>query len=234
MIDLRTELSELTRTVDRLPGRDRGRTLMVIGADPGVGASSVAASLSVLLAGRATRASWLIDLDLMGNGQFNAFQNRIFPQIGLPGRPLDASLNVPQFYQVVPQIRSSGGVARGPVKLLGAHRIEHSNLFVTRFRTEHVKPGQRVQVRSGAAYWDALRKGCDWAVLDAPALDTATAGLALSRYVDGVVIVVQADRTTAESLNATRDQIEAHGGKCIGAVVNQIRGDARFADRFSG
>ncbi|HBH90535.1 hypothetical protein [Ponticaulis sp.] len=234
MIDLRSEITDLARAVDRIPGSDRGRSVMVIGADPGNGASSVAASLAVLLAGRATRAAWLIDLDLRGNGQFNAFQQRIFPRIGLPGRPLDASLNVDQFYQVVPQVRANGGASRGPLKLLGAHRVEHSNLFVTRFRTEHIKPGQRVQVRSGGAYWDALRKVSDWAVLDAPALDSSTAGLALCRYVDGVVIVMEADQTTAESLNATRDQIEAHGGRCVGVVVNQIRGDARFADRFSG
>ncbi|MAI89707.1 hypothetical protein [Ponticaulis sp.] len=234
MRDLRSELGDLVRGVERIPSRGTGRSVMVIAASAGEGTSSVAASLAVQLSGRCAKACWLMDLDLMGNDQYHAFNNNLFPRMGRPGRALDASLNVQPFYQLVPQVRASNGQTRPPAKLLGIHRVDNTNLFVSKFRKEYVKSGQRVQVRSGAAYWDSLRNVCDWAVLDAPALETSSAGLAMCRYVDAVVLVMRADKTEAEDLNGLRDEIEAHGGKCLGVVVNQIRSDARFADRFSG
>ena len=70
-------------------------------------------------------------------------------------------------------------------------------------------------------------------MIDAPSIDISSAGLTLSRYVDGVVIVMRADKTRAQQVNELREESEGHGGRCLGAVVNKIRGDALIADQFA-
>tara|TARA_Y100000052_G_scaffold23793_2_gene25772 strand:+ start:34013 stop:34636 length:624 start_codon:yes stop_codon:yes gene_type:complete len=207
---------------------------MVIGAKPGEGASSVSASLALLLASRSANSTWLLDLSLIDNHQFRTFQAKRFPRLGLPGRALDASLKTRQFYKVVPQLKSVDGRTQASQRLLSVHRVENSNLMVTQFRNEFLKPGQKVQIRSSPEYWTALKSVCDWAVIDAPPINTSTAALAVTRYVDGVILVVQADRTQVGEVNALRDEIEAHGGNVLGVVANRVKSDARLADRIVG
>lgn len=233
-MDLRSDLTDTARALERLPSNAGGRTVMVIGARPGEGASSVAASLSLLLASRSANSTWLIDLGLIDNHQFRTFQAKRFSRLGLPGRALDASLKTRQFYKIVPQLKSIDGKTQASQRLLSVHRVENSNLMVTQFRNEFLKPGQKVQIRSSPDYWGTLKTVCDWGVVDAPPLNTSTAALAVCRYVDGVILVVQADKTQVSEANALRDEIEAHGGHVLGVVANRVKADARLADRIVG
>ena len=206
---------------------------MVMSARKGEGVSSVASSLAVLMSGRAARPVWLLDLDFLGNQQFRLFQAKTFSRFGAAGRALDGSLNAPPFFQIMPQIRAVDGNTRGQQKYLAVHKIEHSNLLVSRFRTEILKPGQKIQVSSRDEYWRALRSVSDWAIVDGLSIDHSSAGLSLCRHIDGVILVVEADSTQASEVNTLRNEIEAHGGRCLGVVVNRVRSDARMADRLS-
>jgi Mrp family chromosome partitioning ATPase len=233
MKDVRRDLADLARSLERIPARNGGRQVMVIGADLEDDASSVAASLSLLMSGRASKSAWLIELDLVGNQQFHAFQNNLFRKTGRPGRAYDASLNVKPFFQIVPELRTRNGEKRVRPKYLAAHQIESSKLMVTRFRNELLHQGQRVQINSQADFWHRLRGVADWAVIDAPPLDFSRAGLAVCRHMDGVICVVTADNTKVDQITALRSEIETHGGHCLGVVVNGVKGDARFADRIA-
>jgi Mrp family chromosome partitioning ATPase len=96
-----------------------------------------------------------------------------------------------------------------------------------------LKPNQSVRIRTQPSYWQTVRSVTDWAVVDAPALELAGAGLAIASQVDRVVIVVRADETTPAEIAALRREIEAHGGTVDGVVLNRQKGDARVADRFA-
>ena len=78
-----------------------------------------------------------------------------------------------------------------------------------------------------------MRTVTDWAVIDAPALELASAGLAIASQVDRTVIVVRADDTSPAEVDELRREIEAHGGKIDGLVLNRRKGDAQVADRFA-
>lgn len=233
MKDVRKDLVHLARSLERIPARNSGRQVMVIGAGLEDDAGSVAASLSLLMSGRASRAAWLVDLDLVGNRHYYSFQANEFPKTGRPGRAYDASLNVKPFFQIVPELRVREGKTSKPAKYLGVHQIESSRLMVTRFRTELLRQGQKVQITSQGEYWRRLREVGDWAIVDAPPLDFSRAGLGVCRHMDGVIFVVTADHTTADEITALRSEIESHGGHCLGVVVNGVKGDARFADRIA-
>jgi Mrp family chromosome partitioning ATPase len=233
MMDLRRDLGDVLRASTRLGGGGAGRVIQFLAARSGEGTSSIAASFAVMAADRARRSVWLMDLDLRRNAAYRAFERGdCFSRLGRPGRPFDASLNQPPFYQVLPQMVGPDGQATQS-KLLTLHRLGQSRLMVTRFRNEKLLPGQRVQLGNQPAYWRAARAATDWCVIDAPALDRSAAGLSICSQVDGVVLVLSADATDATDALILRQEIEAHGGRCIGFVLNGVRGDARLADRFS-
>lgn len=230
MRDLRDELSNVWRTASRVNAADGGgRAVMFISARDEEGVTSVAASFALLAEKRVQKAAWLVDLDLRRNSAFKAFEAGFANKVGSPERAFDASLRQEQIYSIVPRVATGADE-----KLLTAHEIKGSRLLVTRFRNERLRQGQRVQVRTAPNWWRALRGVADWIIVDAPSLERSPAGLAMASQMDGVILVVEADKTTAEDVVAARREIEAHGGEIIGITMNGVGADARFASRFGG
>ena len=230
MRDMRSDLGNVWRVASRLTASSGGgRAVMFISARDGEGTTSIAASFALLAARRVEKAAWLIDLDLRRNPAFRAFETGFADRIGKPGRAFDASLRQDPIYSVIPRVADNGAD-----KLLTAHEIDGARLLVTRFRNERLRQGQRIQIRTAPDWWRALRKVSDWIIVDAPSLERSPAGLAMASQMDGVILVVEADATSAEDVVAARREIEAHGGEIIGVTMNRVRADARFANRFAG
>jgi Mrp family chromosome partitioning ATPase len=230
MKDLRPDLADLYRAMAQTPGTEGGRTVMFMSARSGEGASSVAASFALLAAEQARRAVWLIDVDLKRNHLFNTFAVGPFAEaFGGVGPPYSAALKTQPFFSIEPEDPE----AVAGLGLFTAHRVGESRLMVTQFDKTRLKPNQSIRIRTQPAYWQAVRAATDWAVIDAPALELAGAGLAIASQMDRVVIVVRADETTPADVDAVRREVEAHGGQVAGVVLNRRRGDARVADRFA-
>ena len=104
--------------------------------------------------------------------------------------------------------------------------------MVTQFDAARLSPGQGIRIKTQPAYWQAVRAATDWAVVDAPALELASAGLAITSQMDKTVIVVNADDTSANEVETVRREIESHGGHGAGVVLNREKADARFVDRI--
>lgn len=206
---------------------------MFISARSEEGTSSVAASFALMAASRTPRAAWLIDLDFRRNPVFRAFKDGFTRDCGAPGRAYDASLGVPPIYTISPAAVVDSGRTAASDKLLTVHKIAKTRLMVTRFRNERLRQGQRVQLRTQRLWWQTLRQAADWIIVDSPALERSGAGLVFAGQMDGVVLVVRADKTTAEEVVALRQEVEAHGGEVLGVVMNQVKSDAALADRFA-
>ncbi len=234
MHDLRSEMRPLWHNVARLSTRQGGRAVMFIAAQAGEGTTSVAASFALTAAARVRRSAWLVDLDLRRNQAIRGFSEGFARDIGLPGRAYDASLGTSQFFSIgKEQDADRGRDAKAP-KLLTAYNIEDTRLMVTRFRSDRLRPGQQIRLRTRVSWWEALRRATDWIITDAPALERSAAGLVMAGQMDGVILVVRADRTPADDVMMLRSEVEAHGGKVIGVAMNQRLRDACIADRMSG
>lgn len=229
MRDLKRDLAGLWRLATQISSARGGRVLLFVAAHTGEGTSSVAASFAQIAASRATRTAWLVDLDIKRNAQYAAFSTGVVKDAGRPGHALDASLGADQIYVVTGhETDASYG------KLLNAHQIEGQRLLVTHFRNDRLPTGQKVQLRSSPGWWSALRAAADWIIVDVPALDRSRAGLAFVAQADGVVLVVKADETSASDVAALRQDVEAHGGRVLGVVMNRLQDDARLVSRFEG
>jgi Mrp family chromosome partitioning ATPase len=60
-------------------------------------------------------------------------------------------------------------------------------------------------------------------ILDLPPVSKSVIGPAVSKALDGVVLVVEAERTRSLSVRATQKTIRVHGGTVLGVVLNKRR-----------
>ena len=229
MRDLREDLDPVWRSAMRLGGAaDGARIMMFTSAVGGEGVSSMAASFACLAARRSEKPVWLLDLDFRGNPQFKAFKAGFARDIGKPGRAFDASLKHTPIFDVSPK------TADGRFdKLLTVNEIEGLSLLVSRFRGERLRSGQTVSLQNSPDWWKALRQIAGWVIVDAPALSQSSAALTMASMADGIALVVAADHTTPPEVEDARRELEARQGRVLGAVLNRVKADARFADRFS-
>jgi Mrp family chromosome partitioning ATPase len=72
-------------------------------------------------------------------------------------------------------------------------------------------------------FWKKLRQRFDLMLIDSPPVTTSTDGLAISSKVDGVVLVVEAERTRLPVVESARDRIKRSGGNILGIVLNKRR-----------
>lgn len=234
MFDLRPDLDPLWRAASRLTPAREARAVMFMAANAGEGTSSVAASFALMSADRSERTTWLVDLDLHANPLMAAFQQGFAKGIGRPGKSYDASLDLQPFYDVIDEENGKLDQPLSRPKLLAVQQIEGTRLLVTRFMEDRLERGQTVRLVSRPEWWRKLRRSADWVVVDAPALKVSGAGLTMVPQMDGVVIVVDADKTQPEDVTSLRHQIENHGGHVLGAVMNRLRKDALLVDRMVG
>lgn len=220
-VDLSREMADLLGAFGA-PTPGRGRVVQFVAAADGEGTSTVAREFARLAATRASRGVWLVDLDLMGDAQVRAVQGDP-GRFGAVGGPAAASPDGSMFFAVQPPARGPDGRAWPDARYLSCYPAMGRRLWVTRFRTEALTPGQTVRVLRSTPWWDALRRHADWVVVDAPSTARSSAALALAPLVDATVLVVGAEKTDAAVHAGLRDAIVSVGGQCAGVVLNRVR-----------
>lgn len=219
MVDLTSEMAGLWAALGPAPAH-RGRVVQIACATTGEGASTVAREFARLAAVRARKPVWLIDADLAQPCQ----QEQVaadFERYGRLGAPAASSPNGSCFFAVSPPVMGRDRKAVAPARLMTARPCLGGRLWVTRFRAEALRSGQRVEPLADPRYWDAMRKFADTVVIDAPAADRSDLAITLAPFVDATVLVVAAEATSAVEPVILRDEIEAVGGKIAGVVVNR-------------
>jgi Mrp family chromosome partitioning ATPase len=68
-----------------------------------------------------------------------------------------------------------------------------------------------------------LSSSFELVILDLPPVSKSVIGPAMSKALDGVVMVVEAERTRSQSVRATQKAIQGHGGTVLGVVLNKRR-----------
>ena len=219
MVDLTSEMACLWAALGPTPAH-RGRVIQFAAASTGEGVSTVAREFARLAAVRARRPVWLIDADLAQQGQQEAVAAEP-ERYGRLGAAASASPDGAIFYAVTPPVLGRDGLPVAPGRLMTARPCLGGRLWITRFRTESLRSGQRVEALPDPAYWDAMRRHADTIVIDSPAADRNDVAITLAPYVDATVLVVAAETTAANEPVILRDEIEAVGGRIVGVVVNR-------------
>jgi len=70
---------------------------------------------------------------------------------------------------------------------------------------------------------DEVKGHWDWVLFDSPSVTSCSDSVALARKVDGVVLVVQAEKTRWEVVQEVQGRLEHGGGRILGIVLNKRR-----------
>ena len=72
-------------------------------------------------------------------------------------------------------------------------------------------------------FWTNLKLNFDLVLIDSPPLTVSPDGLAMASKVDGVILVVEAEKTKWRTARYVKEQIERVGGNILGVVFNKRR-----------
>ncbi len=219
MVDLTSEMAVLWAALGPAPAH-RGRVIQFACANTGEGASTVAREFARLAAVRARKPVWLVDADLAQPFQQEAVAAEP-ERFGRLGAAASSSPDGASFFAVTPPVMGRDGKPIAPARLMTARPCLGGRLWVTRFRAEVLRSGQRAEPLSDPRYWDVMRKHADTVVIDAPAADRSDLCITLAPYVDATVLIVAAESTAANEPVILRDEIESVGGRIAGVVVNR-------------
>lgn len=192
--DFAVETYRSLRTNVQFLGFDTAlKAIQVTSAMPGEGKTTTAVNLAVVLAQAGNRVA-LVDADLRKPRVHNVFA--LSPTYGLTntllGDPVDLAIaQVDEHLWVLP----SGSVPPNPSEMLGGRRLQ--------------------------AVIEELKAQFDYVVIDsAPVLPVSDA-IALSRQVDGVLVITQAGRTSAPQVRQTLAGLEQVSAPVLGVVLNK-------------
>lgn len=139
---------------------------------------------------------------------------------------LDADQHHPSqhlFFHVVSE-RGWQEVARenGPIET-ALHQFGETRLFISPSSEysashPHIYDSLLIDV-----FWKKLRQRFDLILIDSPPATLSGDGLVISSKVDGVVLVVEAEKTRWPVVENVRDRIKSSGGNILGIVLNKRR-----------
>jgi len=73
------------------------------------------------------------------------------------------------------------------------------------------------------AFWKTLKEGFDLVLIDSPPAITSPESLSLCRWMDGVILIVEADKIPQPVVEYVRESIVKNGGRILGMVLNKRR-----------
>ena len=221
MVDLTSEMAQLWASLEPA-AIGQGRVIQFAAAAAGEGTSTVAREFARFAAGRARKPVWLVDLDLNGAAQYRAVAAEP-ARYGPLGRQTAATPDGSTFFTVQPPAAGPDGRAVADARYLLAYPVANGRLWVTRFRSEALAPGQRPVLLPTGDYWRALRRHAELVVIDAPAVAGGQAAQTVAPFADFTVLVVAAEQGDAAGPAALKAAIEQAGGRCAGLVFNRAR-----------
>jgi protein-tyrosine kinase len=186
---------------DNLLAQTDMKVVLFVAPTSGTGASTAAANFAALLAEDAGTKVLFIDADLRS-----------------AGRPQSSETNFP---------RKNAGVSL--VQLLASNRSSvypvpgPSNLYVLPGGTPCSLPLSLFQSEAFDRLLRTVRERFRYVVVDSPPLQGCPESLVLSRKTDGVVLVVESEKTRKRTALWAKQQIENAGGRLLGVVLNKRR-----------
>ena len=196
--DMEHEMIALYHVITASLPDDEHRSVLLLGSRTNEGTSTIARELARTVSLRMEKNVLLVDLDR--------------------SRP---DLHV---YAHLKPDRSIDEVVRTGCSVDQAMcQVEDSSLYVMPlFPRTTVTPRMLEYVRR-SAFWEPLKERFDLIIVDSPPVTRFPDGPGIVSRVDGVVLVVEAEKTRWEVALNTKEKILQGGGKILGIVFNKRR-----------
>lgn len=194
-MDLDLEMVTLYQNIEaRLPDLDK-KVIQFIGSREGEGTSTIVKEFARVVANKLRKSLFLLNVD-----QYNPKQHiylHILPECGL--EEISTA-------EVLARHALEGG------KTNPAKSVSNPNPMLTplNFYSPHVQE-----------FWECLKLSYDLILVDSAPLSVSPDGIEIARRVDGVVLVVEAEKTRWQAVEKMKEKLENVGGNILGVVFNK-------------
>ena len=187
----------LRTNIDFLSSTNHYRTILVTSAGPWDGKSTVAINLAAAMADSGKRVL-LVDCDLR-KGSIASY------------------LKISRTAPGITSILGGSSVLKDAI-----HRDKKLGFDVLTVGALPPNPAELVGSDKMISLVRVLSEMYDYVFIDTPPVSVVTDAAILSRYVDGVILVVRAGETTKQALNASKKALEDVNAHILGAVLNDF------------
>jgi Mrp family chromosome partitioning ATPase len=192
------EMVALSRNIDALLETSPKKVIQFIGAQGGEGTSTVVRDFAMVSAARLGKSVLLLDADPQSPSQHLFF--RLEPEFG--------------WGEILRNRRTFRKAIR---------RIGKTKLYVYPTPPGSASLPEALFSPEIKEFWDAAREKFDLVLIDSAPASASPDGLSLSRYVDGVVLVLEAEKTRKPVAEDLKNRILRNGGNLLGMVFNNRR-----------
>jgi protein-tyrosine kinase len=100
-------------------------------------------------------------------------------------------------------------------------QVEESSLYIMPLFQRTMVTPRTLDSAKGSDFWDALKQRFDLIIVDSPPAMMFPDGPSLVSHVDGVVLVVEAEKTRWHVALSAKERIIKSGGNILGTVFNK-------------
>jgi len=194
-VGMELEMSTLYQTITAALPDSSHRSILFVGSRSSEGTSTIAREFAKTVASRMEKEVVLVDCD----GSYNGL---VYPEMD-PDLKIDASL-------------SAGQIEKALCPVDGT-----SLCVLPLFRLSDSKGLQVIDFGNGGGFWNSLKERFELVVVDFPPAMMYTSGPSIISLVDGVIIVVEAEKTRWQVALAVKEKVIKSGGTVLGVVFNK-------------
>lgn len=194
------------------------KAIVVTSAGPSEGKSLTASNLSVVLA-QAGMQVVLVDADLRRPVMHKVFglKNNVGLTSWLVGQPTEAAVaNVGGRW-----VESTGVGKGGPLEPF----LQATSVPRLRVVTSGPLPPNPAEVLGSTRmhqFLEEVTQVADIVIIDSPPCVTVTDAVVLSRWVDGVILVLDQKNTSRQGIQRARENLQAVDARILGTVINRL------------
>ena len=197
-LEMEEEMIALYQSINSLrSSTQKNKVIQFMSTDGEQGTSTIVLELARVAALKYTKSVLLLDADLRKLDQepFNITLEHSLEEIIRAGDPIDKAL----------------------------YQIANSSLFLSRLFKGSGSIRQFLDPSGIDDLLEKLRTRFDFIFIDSPPENVFSIGLATSTSVNGVILVLDAEKTCLDEAKNITDKITNNGGKVLGVVVNKQR-----------
>jgi protein-tyrosine kinase len=201
-VDMEQEMIALYQTITAaLPGIDH-RSILIVGSRSNEGTSTIARELAKVASLRLEKNVLLIDLDR------SRPEHHIYTKSTMGNNTAEQS---PDDRVLTTKDSTENDL----------HQVEESSLYVMPLFQRTMITPRTIESAKGGAFWDPLKERFDLIIVDSPPVMLFPDGPAIVSKVDGVILVVEAEKTRWQVALNVKEKIIKSGGIILGIVFNK-------------
>lgn len=196
-LNLENEMIALYQNIESLLPDFEGKVIQFVSAKEGEGTSTIVREFARVAAKKLGKLVFLLDSD--GHAPRKCLFLHITPECGWEEITADG-------------VNTGKSDGRGDMEIEMCAQLPISGNGQINFYSPTI-----------ADFWNSLREKYDLVLIDSAPSSVSPDGIEISRGVDGVVMVVEAEKTRWQVVENLKQKIEDRGGNILGIVFNKRR-----------